>query len=625
MQENREYLYAVRRNSHPPACVQMALKHLDLDVWLATSVEWSQKQNISTLAEIVVMRDDLESTLISLKIELDNLGEIGIVFKKYPSIGHFLGRLCGVNGLLLSKGVYLALMKCVMWFYVENPKSPVEVKAKQWALSQLRSTVSYGKEQFPMTALKSTGTTQSTFNTVCLQQVIQDLTKDLHGPTREWDHNLQCHIPHQPKKVPSHTIRDIITILKAVSGGQGCDDLEETLLRYIAKSEQTVGVREVYKTLQQQSDLSYGAKLILWSNYLPHLERTLLELLRSHLNDEGSRIDKMCNIKQSMLDRACAERPYIYDTVFWILENLYEKSGWDPCISDFIGLLHSSIVELIYMSNAQLSTAPLKCCRSWLHSLVNLIQLSSKNLRLTCCEAHLTAIRLVLCDVIEGATTKVKAKELLMLLTQHKEWCHIALQCAFIASKKVSQDCTYILCVLHCLLGDASNVAKCQESINDIVLSLRGLMSKSSLTIQDVKLAIQPAINTALSQTPLSQTSVSSGLLHTTSPLVKNCTTAGVENEVVRITKQLVMVFIVMSQNGINLIEDIFKVLQIETPRTQLISLLETLEHLQTAPRLRRTNNKTKIQHHLQHLLNSIEMPDSWLRQKTINTMKYMQ
>ncbi|KAI0237148.1 hypothetical protein LSAT2_012366 [Lamellibrachia satsuma] len=471
----------------------------DVDEWLHRAVSWQENKDMECLVDQQHTLTELVAFLQQLQVEFTQLGSVEDVLQTLPQIGQLLGRLCSLPLLLTNETCYKVLMQCVLFFFVSQPRSAIETRAKQWALGQLRSSVCYSQQEFSSATLDVTGVTQHAFNEQCLQEVAAQLASqlELSGPSQQWPD----HVTEQDSNCPLEEVCRICLHLRHIA--EFSDLLDSVMLhmwrRACRKSEWETCLTELMQTQSSAYlddsllPLPYMAQRLLWQLKLESLEQEVLLLMeavgrRSFL----SKRPVLQLVKSRHLVKACMEHFDIYEAVFAMLKQLYQDSHGANTVVFVIGCLHECVRAEFGSSKCDSPPGLLPHYDSHLQSLVTVLLVDPHDLHTNTVEWQVRQISQLLQDLHQNSVGEIH-----FILLQFQTWYHVVLFLALTGTESVSKSCIDIVTTFKCCsarlpLEELQNLQLC---LRETVFSLRGLFNKSFLQSDDLTCAIATSQN----------------------------------------------------------------------------------------------------------------------------------
>ncbi|XP_064606285.1 uncharacterized protein LOC135471131 isoform X2 [Liolophura sinensis] len=462
--------------------------------------------------------------------------------------------------LLKEKSIYKSLMECILTFYTGRvPNTPLEAKAKSWAISQLRSTTNVSSGGRDGTPLALMGGDQEHLYHCYLLKMSRDLSTCLRTETQRLCRGSDRH--HSTITcLPEYVLKNTDFFMYLLHYPE-MTELAEALLERIALHPGSDNAISLFVSLTEHQKksrestrpvLSYRFLTLLWLHYFPSLEDEVLFTVRSVLLQDYWTPDVKKRLKSWHLPRACAEHASLYQAVGHMLGELLLHTNGDWRVVEFIGSFHTVVREAEAMCHTQLSrplTSLRGCYSPDLQHLVTLLQVSPSDLTQAGIFTQIQSIGRCVSTVSHKQYSEQNC-ELWQCLVQFPAWYQACLHHCLAASSQQLDSCVTLI-LWYKLPLRVNRCPDIKTNLMETIFMLQGLMSKSSLKVQDMEYAVSTYQN--------------SHGCHVISPLIG----------------QILMVFLVLSKSGMSIGQFILnKASLTDDVKVQLQFILHTIDIL---------------------------------------------
>lgn len=481
--------------------------NIDLDNWLEkVSAYCSGKDKkhgeIGELKHFLLRLQENLSVSVSDSVSTTTTTNLKLtdVVKKFPKVGLLLGRLCDNNSLLLDGDVYELVMQCVLLLYTGNPSNVIEQKATSWARTQIRTTVSYYKQEDPCSNLaESIGCIPDQFNTESCQKLIKKITEGLQHQDASWESKNGFVLPC--RELLAETMRQLslqcLALFKVPSANRvieafvschECASITEPLhpafLDAVIQSQQYA-----YSDESCDIPLSYQCQTKLWKRYLPALEEEVINLVRALFNRQPwlPREEAVKLINSRYLPQACLQDHSIYRAMAGILQAFIENTQGNYGILNIVDYFHQALIVKSSAADTSQSRTLSGICSLYplsLRSLVNLLILSPQGLTFKGCCLHLTNLDNILQEILNTLTSSFQdMHQLWMVLISWPTWYYKAIEVLVKGDWSHRPPGMMLMCLFNYPLHpDKHDLLK--EKLISLAGTLRQLVSQSPCDIK---------------------------------------------------------------------------------------------------------------------------------------------
>ncbi|XP_060081831.1 uncharacterized protein LOC132561115 [Ylistrum balloti] len=325
-----------------------------------------------------LLRDDISDSQLSNLIDLSRHGiskvlerllnylekahDVEKCLTELPDIGQLLGRLCGNHAVRGNKLLYQSTMKCVLSVYRIEPSSPLEQKAKDWALAQLQSTLKKKPNHtFPICSLGISHTKVTEHYIEKLSTRVLPALKERIGEVRVKCLENGTHIPGEVY-TDGAALQQIVDLLLSVPQSDEYLDIWTDVLWILSVfGPEVPWVQDIYQKItsnlhhSNMNDENGNIKLsktgyrLLWQSYLPSLESTVLDIL-----DQTCKVRLPSSVKhvlrKKFLLEICSEEPLLLKIVCQMLQELMRHAGANSEIVWVIAVFYQLLQEQCFLA-----------------------------------------------------------------------------------------------------------------------------------------------------------------------------------------------------------------------------------------------------------------------------------
>ncbi|XP_013403338.1 uncharacterized protein LOC106168718, partial [Lingula anatina] len=252
-----------------------------INTWLQSTIKWNAGQELRSFS-----KTETANFLHSLREKLKQLfsrnGSLLDVLESCPNVGQLLGRMCGNSLILSDRQLYRALITCVLLFNVDSPQMALEVKAKQWALAQVRSTVSFSVGDMKSTLMSSVGFRQQELWEELLAQVLKDVTKLLTVPLRKWSSENNYFLPVSvPARLTGPMLHRVLSVTSSMPVTPALSALVGEIVKWVCHTQGddprlqqfmediTIKTSCTFNSSYTDHILPVEGRSVLWTSYIP--------------------------------------------------------------------------------------------------------------------------------------------------------------------------------------------------------------------------------------------------------------------------------------------------------------------------------------------------------------------
>ncbi|XP_041359685.1 Fanconi anemia group C protein homolog [Gigantopelta aegis] len=453
------------------------------------------KENITSLfLDVEHIIQDIYSYFISMT-------SIDDVMKNLPETGQLLSELSHIPIMQMCPQLFTAWLKCVLWFYKRDALSPIEVKARDWALKLLHSTVSYQMKAGDP-ALRNLAMMPSVLLKKQLSHNIYKITQLLETRNgRHWDSSTGSYRLSTCEQVS--VLKDLSNVLLTMHHENEFCSLWLTVLQQLSQCPLDEDILNIYLrlTVSQKGaysgeckvNLPYNSLVLLWSSHLPALEQEVLEMVHAVSLFLGLPFIVKKIIKSRNLAVACSENYQVAHAVHQMLYSLLVKTGGAGLMSDTVTQFYECVREGGEQNNIKDVCLPHSSLyRPELQPLVSLLSYPTNNLGAETVNHRLKQISDVISLVLKSTSGSPQMmSSLAMLALEFKHWIYRAMWHVILCDKKNVDSCLDVIYLSEFYNTDVEGL---KSSIREMVHCLRGLVGKTNLKLPDIEYTVSSSI-----------------------------------------------------------------------------------------------------------------------------------
>ncbi|XP_033636645.1 Fanconi anemia group C protein-like [Asterias rubens] len=446
-------------------------------------------------------RSELRVFLTDLHRQLVEWGSLSNALKNIPNVAQLLGRLCHNPAVMVQEDVCKLVIQCVMDFYTCTPCNPTEEKAVKWAQSQILHCTSYskGKKNPCVGVAESVGCSASHFNLTSTLQLLESMVEDLYKvPVTRWDSRANCLVPS--KQLSSTTLSHLselclplvtstssavvplVECLLSCHGNTAEDALSPAFLKAITESQQNA-----YTAKKNTLTMTYKGRVSLWTRYLPALESEFLNLVQALMDEYPStEHDSQQLISSRKLPLACVENPSINTALQGLMELLLQNTEGSSFVLNLMEVFSKCVQE----TRKAAKTAEFHCRVTGMDGFRNQLQVNPLDLPSSLLTLYINNIsnRLMQMALDDDHAGRI---HVWLLLVRSPGWHHAAVRMLLHGSAESRPACLNIIAWYNMPLVPNRH-QQYKARLSDLVTSLRGLCSKTSVQSCDLHCAFNP-------------------------------------------------------------------------------------------------------------------------------------
>ncbi|XP_063413365.1 uncharacterized protein LOC134695847 isoform X1 [Mytilus trossulus] len=431
----------------------------------------------------------LRNSIDAINLILDGLlslmkfKTVDAVIKEIPDTGQILGRLYVSKTIRGCSALYDKTTQCIMGLWRENPQTHIERKAAEWALAQVKSTVSVPlnsyftvcqlgiqpknvvKENNKQIVIQIKGKLREKFQEK-MDQIKSKLDIEDTLESDSWFIMVYKQLLTVPINSPLLSLWDFVLEVLTLY------PLEDPVSKKICE--------DLSKSLQHKKGYRHNITAAtcykLWTYSRPSLEQEVLfriELCKDHVLT--SEMDNIWN--DSSLIKVCMLDGQIYEVIYKMVITLTGNTNL-TILESFLRCVwrekrkcnsqDSLFLSMIYPAHSGV--------------LINSLSVHPEDVKPENVGPHVKTLCDIFKEVIEsyGETT-----ELLVLSLQFKQWYQKALQLCFTCDRQFQTSCLDLVACYSSLWYKVQHQS-IKDVLTRIVLCLRPLLVKSTLCYTDI-------------------------------------------------------------------------------------------------------------------------------------------